>query len=117
MIVMFTKKDASRFVKTGFSWTIFFFGALALLWRAQWKLAIGFFLATNLLYLLVGFITLFITQEVGAAQFFGYIISSATAGYFGNRMSGRSYVKNGWTPDNNFPAEWSDGLPLAAAAR
>lgn len=116
MNVNFTKDGQTRFVKIGFSWTIFFFGALAFLHRAQYKLALGFFLATKLVYLVAGFIALLVVEEIGPAQVIGLIVASAVAGYVGNKYSGRNYVKNGWTPDANFPVEWNNGLLPTMAA-
>ena len=39
--------------------------------------------------------------------FFGVIAACSLVGYFGNRFSARSYVKNGWMPVADFPSDWN----------
>lgn len=107
--IHFHKNGQTRFVKHGFSWQLFFFGPLALLMRGQWPLALmcaGFLYAT---YFVVGLAILLVLNptEDWVAQTWAILIACGLVGHFGNRISARSYVKNGWMPVADFPADWN----------
>jgi hypothetical protein len=80
MHIKFQKNGVTREVKHGFSWTIFCFGAAALLVRRQYGLAV------------ICLLTL------GLANF--YFIFSA------NRLLARSMAENGWKALEQPPAAW-----------
>jgi len=80
MKIKFNKNGLTKEVKVGFSWTIFFFGALALLIRKQYGLAA------------VSFFTF------GLANF--YFIFAA------NRMLAQQLIEDGWTTIDVKPESW-----------
>ncbi|MFM9925454.1 hypothetical protein VLK31_20865 [Variovorax sp. H27-G14] len=108
MNIHFAKNNQTRFVKHGFSWQIFCFGPIALLMRSQFLLAAGCAAAMYAAYMLTGFITIMVFDlDLEPARFLGAIAACGLVGYFGNRFSARSYVKSGWTPVADFPADWN----------
>jgi len=116
--IHFHKNGQTRFVKHGFSWQLFFFGPLALLMRGQWPLALlcaGFLFAT---YLIVGLAILLVLNpaEDWVAQTWAILIACGLVGHFGNRISARSYVKKGWAPVADFPADWNTPQLIAPKA-
>jgi len=80
MHIKFNKNGLTKEVKVGFSWTIFFFGALALIIRKQYGLTA------------VSFLTF------GLANF--YFMFS------GNRMLAQQLIENGWTTNDVKPESW-----------
>lgn len=108
MNIYFSKNNQTRFVKHGFSWQVFFFGPITFVMRNQYLLAGACAVAMYGIYLLVGFITIFVFDpEVELAQLLGVLAACGLAGYFGNRFSARSYVKDGWMPVADFPGDWN----------
>ncbi|WP_418120008.1 hypothetical protein [Variovorax sp. 350MFTsu5.1] len=108
MNIHFTKNNQTRFVKHGFSWQIFFFGPIAFAMRSQFLLAAACAGAMYAAYMLTGFITIVVfdlSDEV--ARVLAIAAACSLVGYFGNRFSARSYVKNGWKPVADFPADWN----------
>jgi len=108
MNIHFSKNNQTRFVKHGFSWQIFFFGPIAFAMRSQFLLAAACAGAMYAAFLATGFITIMVFDlDVEPARFLGIAAACSLAGYFGNRFSARSYVKNGWVPVDTFPADWN----------
>ncbi|TPG23463.1 hypothetical protein [Variovorax guangxiensis] len=106
--IVFAKNNRTRFVKHGWSWQIALFGPIALLMRSQIPLAIAAFVAMVGIYLLAGVITILVLDlDEGPATALGYVAACGAVGYFGNRFSARSYVKNGWMPVDRFPDDWN----------
>lgn len=117
MNIHFHKSGQARFVKHGFSWQIFFFGPLAFLMRSQFLLAAACAVAMYATYMLTGFIAIMVFDlEVEPVYLLGVIAACAVVGYFGNRISARSYVKNGWIPVADFPADWNTPQLIAPKA-
>lgn len=117
--IFFKKNGQTRYVKHGFSWQLAFFGPLAFFMRGQWPLALacmGFFFVC---FLFVGLSISFVWEPESdwIVELFAVAIPLALIGQFGNRISARSYIKNGWLPVDAFPAEWNIPpiLPLASA--
>lgn len=80
MHIKFQKSGLTKEVKVGFSWTIFFFGALALIIRKQYGLAsVSFF-------------------TFGLANF--YFIFAA------NRMLAHQLIEGGWSSKEKMPESW-----------
>jgi len=108
MNIHFSKNNQTRFVKHGFSWQIFFFGPIAFAMRSQFLLAAACAGAMYAVFMATGFITIMVFDlDVEPARFLGIAAACSLAGYFGNRFSARSYVKNGWAPVADFPADWN----------
>jgi len=108
MNIYFSKNNQTRFVKHGFSWQVFFFGPITFVMRNQYLLAGACAAVMYATFMLTGFITIMIFDfDVEPARFFGVIAACSLAGYFGNRFSARSYVKNGWMPVADFPSDWN----------
>jgi hypothetical protein len=108
MNIHFAKNNQTRFVKHGFSWQIFFFGPIAFLMRSQFLLAAACAAAMYATFMLMGLITIMVFDlDLEPARFLGVAAACSLVGYFGNRFSARSYVKNGWTPVSEFPADWN----------
>jgi len=80
MHVKFKKNGITKEVKVGFSWTVFFFGWLALAIRGQYVPALISFLTFN---------------------FAGFYYMFA-----GNRILARQLVENGWVAIDTMPAKW-----------
>lgn len=76
----FTNGIETKEVKHGFSWTIFFFGWIALAIRGQAKQAIISFLTFNL-----------------AACYFMFTANTTLA---------RDMIRKGWKPVDNLPSNW-----------
>ena len=106
--IHFTKNNQTRFVKHGFSWQLFFFGPLAFLMRGQWPLALAcsVFLVAGVC-LVAAFLILAFDAPDGMVDVLSLVIPCALVGHFGNRISARSYVKNGWAPVDTFPSDWN----------
>lgn len=109
MNIHLSKDNQTRFVKHGFSWQLFFFGPLALLMRGQWPLALlcAGFLCVTYLVVALGILLVLSPAEDWVAQAWAILIACGLVGHFGNRISARSYVKNGWVPVDTFPADWN----------
>ena len=106
--IVFAKDGKTRYVKHGFSWQIALFGPLAFFMRSQYVLAALSFVGMYLTFLISGGLTILIFDaEVTFATVFGLAVMAGAWGYIGNRLSARSYVKNGWNPVGKFPAEWN----------
>ncbi len=106
--IHFTRDNQTRFVKHGFSWQIFFFGPIAFAMRSQFLLAAACAGAMYAAFMATGFITIMVFDlDVEPARFLGIAAACSLVGYFGNRFSARSYVKNGWVPVGDFPADWN----------
>lgn len=118
MNIHFAKNNQTRFVKHGFSWQIFFFGPIAFLMRGQWPLALICLVAMYATYFAVGIAILLVLNpaEDWVAQAWGILAACGLAGKFGNRVSARSYVKNGWVPVADFPADWNSPQLVAPKA-
>ncbi|RYF49985.1 MAG: hypothetical protein EOO27_32545 [Comamonadaceae bacterium] len=117
--IYFKKNGQTRYVKHGFSWQLAFFGPLAFLMRGQWPLAlacIGFIAAC---FLAVGLTISIIWDPESEVllELVALVVPWALMGQYGNRISARSYIKNGWFPVAAFPLEWNIPpiLPTAAA--
>lgn len=80
MHIKFKKNNLTKEVKVGFSWTIFFFGWMALAIRGQYVPA------------LISFITLNIAG-------FYYMFA-------GNRLLARKLVVDGWIAIEELPKQW-----------
>lgn len=108
MNIYFAKNNKTRYVKHGFSWQIFCFGPVAYIMRSQIPLAIGAMVGMFGTFVAVGLTVIFaFDTEAEFAQLAGLLAACGLAGYFGNRLSARSYVKNGWKPVEDFPEEWN----------
>lgn len=80
MHIKFKKNRLTKEVKVGFSWTIFFFGWIALAIRGQYVPA------------LISFFTLNIAA-------FYYMFAA-------NRLLARQLVRNGWFAIEDMPEQW-----------
>ena len=80
MHIKFNKNGLTKEVKVGFSWTIFFFGWMALAIRGQYVPALISFLSFNM------------------ASF--YFMFS------GNRLLARQLIEDGWIAIDNTPNQW-----------
>lgn len=108
MNINFVKNNQTRFVKHGFSWQIFFFGPIAFAMRNQFLLAAACAAAMYAVYMLTGFVTIMVFDlNLDPARFLGVAAACGLVGHFGNRFSARSYVKSGWVPVGDFPADWN----------
>jgi hypothetical protein len=108
MNIYFTKNKQTRFVRHGFSWQIFCFGPLVFVMRNQPVLAALCFAVTYGLYMAVGSLTLLLFDPgMAFAHLVGFIAGCTAVGCGGNRFSARAYVKNGWVPVADFPADWN----------
>lgn len=109
MNIHFHKNNQTRFVKHGFSWQLFFFGPIAFLMRGQWPLALLCAVFLYATFFVVGLAILLVLDpaEDWVAQTWAILIACGLVGHFGNRISARSYVKNGWVPVDTFPADWN----------
>ena len=108
MNIHFTKNAQTRFVKHGFSWQIFCFGPIALLMRSQFLLAAACAGAMYATFMVTGFTLIMLFDlDLEPTRFLGVAAACTLVGYFGNRFSARSYVKNGWQPVGDFPADWN----------
>lgn len=117
MNIHFSMNNQTRFVKHGFSWQIFFFGPIAFAMRSQFVLAAACAGAMYAAYMATGFITIMVFDlDVEPARFFGIAAACGLVGYFGNRLSAHSYVKNGWVPVTDFPADWNTPQLIAPKA-
>ena len=118
MNIHFHKNGQTRFVKHGFSWQIFCFGPIAFLMRSQYLLDAACAAAMYAAYMLTAFIVITVLDlDVEPAHFLGVIAACSLVGYVGNRISARSYVKNGWAPVADFPADWNVPQLIAPKAR
>lgn len=108
MNIHFTKNNQTRFVKHGFSWQLSLFGPIAFLMRGQWPLALlcSVFLVVGV-FLVAAFLILVFDAPDGMVDLLSVGIPCALVGHFGNRISARSYIKNGWVPVADFPADWN----------
>lgn len=115
--IHFHKNGQTRYVKHGFSWQLSFFGPIAFLMRAQWPLALlcSAFLVAGFC-LVGGFLILVFDAPDTVVDLLSIAVPCALVGNFGNRISARSYVKNGWLPVGNFPHDWNMP-PLLPAVR
>lgn len=108
MNIHFTKNNQTRFVKHGFSWQIFFFGPIAFLMRSQFLLAAACAAAMYATFLVTAFTTIMVFDlDEEPVYLLGVLAACSLVGYFGNRLSARSYVKNGWVPVADFPTGWN----------
>ena len=115
--IVFAKNNQTRYVKHGWSWQIALFGPLALLMRSQIPLAIAAFAAMVAIYFASGVVTILLLDlHEDLAIILGLSASNGAAGYYGNRFSARSYVKNGWVPVDRFPADWNTPKLIDAPA-
>lgn len=80
MHIKFKKSGITKEVKVGFSWTIFFFGWIALAIRGQYVAA---------------FIS-FITLNIAACYYM----------FAANRLLARKLVADGWVSLEELPAQW-----------
>lgn len=80
MHIKFQKNGLTKEVKVGFSWTIFFFGWMALAIRGQYVAA------------LISFVTF---------NFAGFYYMFAA-----NRLLARQLVGDGWTAIETLPKQW-----------
>ena len=80
MHIKFQKNGVVREVKHGFSWTIFFFGWLALIVRKQYGLA--------------------------AIGFFTFNLSSFYFMFTANRLLARQMAEDGWHAMEQTPSSW-----------
>ena len=118
MNIHFHKNGQTRFVKHGFSWQIFCFGPIAFLMRSQYLLAAACAAAMYAAYMLTAFIVITVLDlDVEPAHFLGVIAACSLVGYVGNRISARSYVKNGWVPVADFPSDRNTPQLIAPKAR
>ena len=104
--IVFARNNQTRYVKHGFSWQIFFFGPLAFFMRSQPILAILHLVIAIAIYFVAAVAATFVFPDE-VAMGIGLVVAFTTSGYFGNRFSARSYVKNGWLPVGDFPADWN----------
>lgn len=106
--IHFHKNGQTRFVKHGFSWQLCFFGPIAFLMRAQWPLALfcSVFLIAGVCSV-SGFLILVFDAPDPIVDLLSIAIPCALVGHFGNRISARSYLKNGWLPVGDFPHDWN----------
>ena len=117
--IHFQKGGQTRYVKHGFSWQLALFGPIAYFWRGQYLLAALSVPLLWLAYMLVGVVTILVLDlNEDFAVLIGVVVVCGLHGAFGNRLSARSYVKNGWTPVGDFPSDWNRPpvLPAAPAA-
>jgi len=106
--IVFLKNNQSRFVKHGFSWQIACCGPISFLMRSQWLLALIFGVCMYLGFLLSGVLTIVVLDLPDTiATIIGLAVVCGTAGAIGNRISARAYVKDGWVPIGEFPADWN----------
>lgn len=118
MNIHFHKNGQTRFVKHGFSWQIFCFGPIAFLMRSQYLLAAACAAAMYAAYMLMAFIVIMVLDlNDEPVHFLGVAAACTLVGYFGNRFSARSYVKNGWAPVADFPVDWNVPQLIAPKAR
>ncbi|MNL00139.1 hypothetical protein D3C87_1205610 [compost metagenome] len=117
MNIHFTKNNQTRFVKHGFSWQLGLFGPIAFLMRGQWPLALAcsVFLVAGFC-LVTAFLILVFDAPDGIVDLLSIVIPCALVGHFGNRISARSYVKNGWAPVADFPPDWNIPQLIATKA-
>lgn len=108
MNIYFAKNNQTRFVKHGFSWQLSLFGPIAFLMRGQWPLALLCFasLVAGACLVAASLILAFDAPD-WMVDLLSIVIPCALVGQFGNRISARSYVKNGWVPVDTFPADWN----------
>lgn len=117
-IVFVNDQKQTRYVKHGFSWQIALFGPLAYFMRSQYLLTFLSAVGMYLTFVACGLITIVLMDlEVFPATVIGLAVMSGVWGYIGNRLSARSYVKNGWRPVGEFPADWNrpNLIPTTAA--
>lgn len=87
-----TSTGATRIVKQGFSWTVFFFGIWALMFRGEWKIIGYMFLGVTI----VSFISFMLTGqmwEVSLPSLGGLTFIYA---FFANKQLKYSLLNKGW---------------------
>lgn len=106
--IHFLKGDQTRYVKHGFSWQLALLGPITYFWRGQYLLALLSIPLLWLAYMLVGFVGIVVLDlNEDFTTLIALVAVCGLHGVYGNRISARSYVKNGWAPVGDLPSDWN----------